>query len=287
MLEYYKGNSNVYAGLVAIVVAEQNHSGHPLYGYAYAPKNEVSEVMREIALVALAQGYRQETLAKGLGRAQPASVMRHFHSAKPHQSTIDSYAKLLNISEQHLRLVQEMPLTAQDEREASKLIDTELHHAEHELREGTVTEAKEVIAKLSVPRRVTLARQVLLENHRWDHGIMSGDVAKTESPLVSYVLRVIATILKPDFDLLSQLRQLKQPRETFLLDLYNLLTIKHNLSVGDAEWFLASARIYLRVHEINTAPMDTYLQKELLNPHTRARQKTRRARQSRRGKIRN
>jgi hypothetical protein len=68
-----------------------------------------SPIMRELAQIAVARSFRQESLAKALAertglRVQGANVGRYFRSRTPHADTITAFASVLGVSPEHIRL---------------------------------------------------------------------------------------------------------------------------------------------------------------------------------------
>ena len=80
----------------------------PLAGYA---QNAPSPIMRALAKVAIARGYRQESLAKavaqrpGLSGIQAGNVSRHFRSRSPRRETLDDYAAVLGITGEQMYVI--------------------------------------------------------------------------------------------------------------------------------------------------------------------------------------
>src|SRR5207302_713891 len=75
-----------------------DRSDNPLMTYSTAA---LSQVMKQIAKLALAGGYRQETLARALGSTPPA-IRKHFASRQPREETLIKYATLLKIPREFL-----------------------------------------------------------------------------------------------------------------------------------------------------------------------------------------
>jgi hypothetical protein len=74
--------------------------------------------MRRLAEIALAQGFSQESLAKRLRddfglKAIGKNVYDHFVAPHPHRKTIERYAKILNVSDETLRIIEGGTLTKQ------------------------------------------------------------------------------------------------------------------------------------------------------------------------------
>jgi len=67
-------------------------------------KSAKSPVMAEIAAIAYAKGYRQQTLAKLLGCSAPA-IIRHFNKMRSSEPVLRGYAQRLRIPDEYLSLL--------------------------------------------------------------------------------------------------------------------------------------------------------------------------------------
>ena len=162
--------------------------------------------MREIAGVAIAQGIRQQRLAKMLNpEQQAANVRRHFEAARPRKSTVEDYRRILGMTRQHVRLITGF-VSKSDRQSARDSLRANLRFRDHLFDEGAIAALN---AFFSSENSHAALDAYLLARSRDEHGLedsadAAGDARLQDLP--SYVRAFAAAARSVGFDLAAHVK---------------------------------------------------------------------------------
>lgn len=197
--------------------------------------------MRELARIAVRRRLNQQSLVRALG-TQPPNVARYFATKRPQQATVDRLAELLGMDHQHVRIVQDEPLAAEEVLEAERDLFDEVRRS-RAFRTDAATMIRAYLRRAPDRIRLSALSDYLLARHRADCGL----IPSVDPSGISSALRAFGDALGQRFDLLSLLQSPGGPHETLLLDMYLLLARDHDINHGQTEAILAVLRPALRL----------------------------------------
>jgi len=226
--------------------------GGPLREYAV---NAGSAVMKEIAIIAVAQGRSQEELARSIDVTTPA-LMKHFHRKNPRTDTVLKYAEVLKIGEAHLRLVLGGALTSAEQREARARLTWCLEKAEPAFKDGTIQELRRHLAKLEDSIRTQLLETFARADFRARTAGRPITFHAGWPGKVPWPLQELAYELLPGFDLKKQLRPESEPAD-FLSGLW--LFAAQVMSQESSDKLVGYITSLLESEGIDHKHMDAYL----------------------------
>lgn len=220
-----------------------------------AVRNAKSDVMREIAQIAVAKGVSQEDLARATFVTTPA-LKKHFARENPHPQTVERYARALKISEAHLKLVSGGSLTSAEQREAQERLAWCLERARPAFKDGTLQALKQHIASLDVASQRRLLEAFALKDFQARTAGHAISFNAGWPPKVPWPLQEFARELLPAFDLKKHLRPVTEPAD-FLSGLW--LFAAQVMSLESSDKLVGYVTSLLESESIDHKHMDEYL----------------------------
>jgi hypothetical protein len=205
--------------------------------------------MRVIARIAIARGYKQESLAKalaqrpGLSGIQAANVKRHFQSLQPRKDTVADYAAVLDISEDQLYVLKHRHLPEDREKSWERFFFRTLALFETEFEPGAPAAVKQAFHDSAIRSRV-LAAMALPPNP-----------IPTEWSAIPSSLIAAAVALFPAVDL----RDFLCEGNPMLFKIY--LDALAFFSPEKAQAYVRACSAILELEGIDTEPMLNYIRK--------------------------
>jgi hypothetical protein len=183
-------------------------------GLEWAATEAPSEVMRELARIAVAKGFSLGELARRLNKQDGTSltavnVSRHFDSVSPRTPTLESYAKVLGVSKAYLGLLERRPPGSPDVKAALLGAARLLLLRGAEFKKGAVESAcarvNDLVQQSDTAEAAELARTVILAEQRAQHGINDENSAAHPDFAARFgpLLTAFAAAVSPRIDLFS------------------------------------------------------------------------------------
>jgi hypothetical protein len=234
---------------------------------AYAADVERPPVLREIATLAIARRFTQESLAKawrdrgwGIGGG---NVKRHFDTKAPHEDTVRRYADVLGVNPEYLLLlhshkfedanaVREQHHDPAGASERYWLRMMELRLQSNEWQSGTDEVVATYLQRLNQGERRRYLEVFALAWYRDEYlgeSFFPGRAA----------LAAFEAIAPPELELAKRRRELV-PGETRFLDLWTAL--RDVVDPDEFEVVLAVVRTMHKKHAIDVTPMDNVLNED-------------------------
>jgi hypothetical protein len=238
-------------------------------GLDWAAASAPSSVMREFARIGVARGLSLGELARRLNKQDGTSltavnVSRHFDSASPQISTVESYAKMLGVSKTHLALLQHQSLEDRDVRAALLAGTRILLLRGAEFKKGTVENVSARVAEMVQhpdAEGASIARALMLAEQRERHGT-SDENAQAHPAFAARFglpLTAFAAALLPRTDLFSAALKTSDTRLARVWVELGFLFADE--AAQDAEQVVAFIIGLLRRRGIDTSKMEDALEK--------------------------
>ena len=245
-------DSDAYAIVVARMSARQEaKTSESLKGLPKAVADAPHPVMKRLGEIALRYGFSQESLAKALSdrysvTINGANVSAHFASKNPQRQTIERYAQVLGLAQEHLHVIEHGKLSAA----ALQQWEREVFHAfavsEHRWKAGTIKAVRKTFE--SNPE----ARERALTAASWSWGSFR---RIPEFWHVPQELQAFAAALYPTLDLRGYVRQ-RSPGDGLLFSIYaNLLQLYGDERKDKVLAFVDACAAILKVDGFDTRPM--------------------------------
>jgi hypothetical protein len=226
--------------------------------------NAPHPVMREIALLATAKDFTQDSLAKACGGGvRGGNVARHFEAKRPRESTVRRYATLLEVSPEYLLLLlsgkfehpqapEHRDSDAKSQRGWLDMLAAEFDTDEWE--RGTNDAVRECIGALPEGERKAYLREFALAWYRERY--REGDAYP------GYAARAVFEASAPAHLKLAERKRARAPGAMRFVNLWG--EFGEDFDPGDFDVLLAVVRALHKKRGIDTAPMDDELNDDML-----------------------